>query len=250
MVISVERLPERLHAALLGAAAGEAAAGAAGGVRQLLELCDSLGQRGGLDIDDLTARGLDQPPGGGPAALLLRAIPIALLSPLDRPRLRQGAHRCASLGGADEGTAMTAVAAAVLAADLTRFDLDTALVRLRQTLLEEAPAALHLRLRPHPAGRTPRAGDDPGAALQLAITTLDRTADMPAAIEAAAAEAGDSAPAAVALTGALAGARSGLQEVGASWHDAVPARARIDGLVERLRSHLSNRAAGRASAGT
>src|SRR2546428_562896 len=61
-----------------------------------------------------------------------------------------------------------------------------------------ARVALGRRRRPPPAGRTPRAGDDPGAALRLAITILDRTADMPAAIEAAAAEEGDSAPAAVA----------------------------------------------------
>jgi len=42
----------------------------------------------------------------------------------DRPLLRRNAHRAATLGGGDAGTAITAVAAAVLCADLLRFDLE------------------------------------------------------------------------------------------------------------------------------
>src|SRR4029077_14001683 len=107
---------------------------------------------GGCDEGDPRARGLDQAPATGRAGLLLRAVPVALLSPLDRPRLRRYAHRAALLGGADEGPALTAVAPAALGADLCRFDLDTALVRVHQTLLEEAPVALLSRLRPLPDG--------------------------------------------------------------------------------------------------
>src|SRR5258708_6362940 len=85
-------------------------------------------------------------------------------------------------GGRLEAQAMTAAAPAVLAADLTRFDLETALIRLRQTLLEEAPSALHLRLKPLSWSESPAGGEDPGSALQLAITALDRAEDVPAVI--------------------------------------------------------------------
>ena len=136
MPAAIDLLPDRLAAALLGAAAGEAAAGTAAGTRQLLDLADSIASRGGLDEADLVARGLDTPPATGAAGLVLRATACGLASPLDRPRLRRDAHRSVRLAGGDEGTAITAVAAAVLAADLCRFDLDLALVRLRQTLLE------------------------------------------------------------------------------------------------------------------
>ncbi|HEX3605366.1 MAG TPA: hypothetical protein VH134_05555, partial [Candidatus Dormibacteraeota bacterium] len=223
--MAIDLLPDRVTAALLGAAAGEAAAGAAAGTRQLLDLAESIADHGGLDAADATARGLDTAPATGAAGLVLRAVACGLASPLDRPRLRRDAHRSVRLAGGDEGTAITAVAAAVLAADLCRFDLDLALVRLRQTLLEEAPLALHARLAPLDPGTAPLCSGDPGSTLQIAITALDRTRTLPEAVEEAAGYGGD-ITAAIALAGVLAGARSAFEGCDEEWLAAVPARER------------------------
>jgi hypothetical protein len=231
--VAIDLLPDRLAAALVGAAAGEAAAGTAAGVRQLLDLAESIAERGGLDEADAAARGLDTPPATGQAGLVLRATACGLASPLDRPRLRRDAHRSVRLAGGDAGTAITAVAAAVLAADLCRFDLDLALVRLRQTLLEEAPLALHARLAPLEWSTAPLCSGDPGSTLQLAITALDRAATLPEAVDEAAGYGGDVA-AAVALTGVLAGARTAFAGCDALWLAAVPARDRATTVAARL----------------
>ena len=225
MPVVIDLLPERLAAALVGAAAGEAAAGTAAGTRQLLDLAESIATCGGLDEADLRARGLDALPATGAAGLVLRATACGLASPLDRPRLRRDAHRSVRIAGGDEGTAITAVAAAVLAADLCRFDLDLALVRLRQTRLEEAPLALHARLHPLDPATAPLCSGDPGSTLQIAITALDRASTMPEAIEEAAGYGGEIA-AGVALAGVLAGARTALLGCEEEWLAAVPARAR------------------------
>ncbi|HVS43809.1 MAG TPA: hypothetical protein VMU20_16265 [Candidatus Dormibacteraeota bacterium] len=225
MPVVIDLLPDRLAAALVGAAAGEAAAGTAAGTRQLLDLAESIATCGGLDEADLRARGLDALPATGAAGLVLRATACGLASPLDRPRLRRDAHRSVRIAGGDEGTAITAVAAAVLAADLCRFDLDLALVRLRQTLLEEAPLALHARLHPLDPATAPLCSGDPGSTLQIAITALDRASTMPEAIEEAAGYGGEIA-AGVALAGVLAGARTALLGCDQEWLSTVPARAR------------------------
>lgn len=232
--MTIDALPERIRAALLGAAAGEAASEQPAGVRQLLDLAELLAAgEATIDPASLRERGLDAAPAGGPAALLLRAVLAGLATPLDRPRLRQGAHRLATVAHADEGTAMTAVATGVLAADLTRFDLETALIRLRQTLLEEAPTALHVRLRPFGWTEAPAASTDPGASLQLAITALDRASTIPDAVDAVLRASGDVA-AAAALAGALAGARDRLNGCDDEWLDSVPARDRIEAAAASL----------------
>jgi hypothetical protein len=234
MSMTVAGLTGRIRAALLGASAGEVAAEQPAGVRQLLDLAELVAaSEGRVDTEALREGGLDAAPAGGPAALLLRAVLAGLVTPLDRPRLRQASHRLVTVAHGDEGTAMTAVAAGVLAADLTRFDLDTALVRLRQTLLEEAPLALHVRLRPFGWAEAPAASGDPGASLQLAITALDRETGIPDVVEAAARAEGDIA-AACALAGALAGARDGLEGCDAAWIAAVPALERIDAAAALL----------------
>jgi hypothetical protein len=231
--LAIDLLPDRVAAALLGAAAGEAASGTSAGTRQLLDLAESIADRGGVEEADLVARGLDRPPATGAAGLVLRATACGLASPLDRPRLRRDAHRSVRLAGGDEGTAITAVAAAVLTADLCRFDLDLALVRLRQTLLEEAPLALHARLVPLDRGTSPLCSGDPGSTLQIAITALDRAATLPEAVEEAAGYGGDIA-AAVALAGVLAGARSAFEGCDEEWLAAVPARGRATEVAARL----------------
>jgi ADP-ribosylglycohydrolase len=181
----------------------------------------------------MRARGLDAPPATGAAGLVLRATVCGLASPLDRPRLRRDAHRSVRLAHGDEGTAITAVAAAVLAADLCRFDLDLALVRLRQTLLEEAPLALHARLVPLDRFTAPLCSGDPGSTLQVAITALDRAGTLPETIDEAASYGGD-VVAAVALAGVLAGARTALEGCDEDWLAAVPARARATEIAARL----------------
>jgi hypothetical protein len=236
MYLRVNALPDRIAAALYGASAAEAAAETATGVRQLIELAAELASAPALDDDVLRTRGLAAAPPTGLAGLLLRAVPVGLLTPLDRPRLRRDAHRCAIIGGADAGTAMVAVATAVLAADLCRFDLDTALVRLRQTLLEEAPAALLQRLVPLPSQTGGYATGDPGDALQHAITALAAGRGVPQVIEAALSIAGEVA-AAAALSGALAGARDGLMGIDDEWLAAVPARARIADVAKAMAEH-------------
>jgi hypothetical protein len=208
----------RIEAAFLGALAGERAAQAPAAAGDLLEVADSIATVGGFDADDLRRRGLAGSSQAGPAGLLLRAVPYGLLAPLDRPRVRRDAYRVAALAGADEGTAIAAMAVAMLTADLTRFDLATAVVRVYQSLLEDAPFALLQRLRiggdPPPAE-----GDDPGAALQLAIAALLGTEQIEAAIQSAART---GRRAAVSLAGALAGAHLGAAGLDAAWRAAVP----------------------------
>ena len=228
-----DALPDRVAAALCGAAAGESSTGAPAGVRSLLDLADLLAERGMVDDLDLRQRGLDTAPPTGGAGLLPRGALVGMLTPLDRPRLRRDAHRIARAAGADEGTALVTVATAVLAADLLRFDLDTALVRLRQTLLEEAPLALHARLAPLPAGVHMAAAADPGAALQVAISALHEAGSLPEAVAAALDLTADPAAAAP-LAGVLAGARWAFAGVDAAWLAEVPAGARCREAGQRL----------------
>ena len=173
----------RVEAAFLGALAGERAAQAPAAAGDLLEVANSIATVGGFDADDLRRRGLAGSSQAGPAGLLLRAIPFALLAPLDRPRIRRDAYRVAALAGADEGTAVAAMAAALLVADLTRFDLATAAVRVYQSLLEDAPFALLERFRPGQAAPPAEADDDPGAALQLAMAAVLGAEEIAAAID-------------------------------------------------------------------
>jgi hypothetical protein len=229
-----DALPDRIRAALAGAVMGERLAGAPTGAGQLLDAAESAAAHGGLDPADLAARGLDAVPPAGLAALPLRAVVYGLLTPLDRPTLRRSAHRSATLAGGDPGTAMTAVAAAVLAADLLRFDLDWCLARLHQTLLEEAPSALLARLRPLPDHVALRGDTDPGAALQIAITALSRATSVPDVLDELQSY-GEDLGVALSLTAALAGARDG-SGADPSWMDSLPAR------VETVAGELSARA--------
>ncbi|HXA27726.1 MAG TPA: hypothetical protein VN193_03175 [Candidatus Angelobacter sp.] len=205
----VEDLDARILAALAGAVEGERQAGVPTGAALLLAAAESAAATGGYDPDDLRTRSLDARPPSGLAGVLLPALAYGLLTPADRPTLRRSAHRVARLAQADEGTAMTAVAAAVLAADLLRFDLDWCLTRLHQTLLEEAPSGLLHRLQPLPDDAPLRGDADPGAALQIAITALVRTdATVPAVLEELLSY-GEDLSVALSLAAALAGAHSG-----------------------------------------
>jgi hypothetical protein len=148
-VAEVTAIPDheqRIAAALCGAAAASPARaqnGASDPAQDMLAVAESIAERGGLDVDDLRQRQLPDATG---AALLLRALPFGLATPLDRPRLRHDAYRYASAAGADEGTVLVCVAAALVAADLLRFDPGMTAIRVRQSLLEDAPMALLNRL--------------------------------------------------------------------------------------------------------
>lgn len=236
MLISIDRLAERIEAACFGVLAAEAAAGGPAAADDFLHVAESLGVAGGFDEEDLRSRGMASLPLCGPPGLVARALPLALLMPLERPRLRRHAQRCVALAGPDEGAVVTAVAAALLVADLLRFDLATALLRVHQSLLEEAPSALLDRLRPLEPD-TPLAGDeDPSQALRLAITALDRSRGLPGAIGAL----GGADPGlhtAITLAAVLAAARDGLEGTDEAWLSSVPHRARASqiarGLAER-----------------
>jgi len=209
MLYAVDDLEGRILAALAGAVEGERQAGLPTGAALLVAAAESAAAVSGYDPDDLRSRSLDAAPPSGLAGVLLPALAYGLLTPADRPTLRRSAHRVARLAQADEGTAMTAVAAAVLAADLLRFDVDWCLTRVHQTLLEEAPAGLLARLQPLPDHVPLRGDQDPGAALQIAITALSRTdATVPAVLEELQSY-GEDLGVALSLAAALAGAHTG-----------------------------------------
>ncbi len=210
---------DRIEACVLGALAGDEALAA-----DLIAAIECLVETGGLDEDALRAAGLGVQPPGGPGGIGVRTLAYALLTPLDRPRLRRGAYRCAAVGAVDEGSAIAAVATAVIASDLGRgFDLEQALIRCHQTLLEEAPTALLTRLRPL-EDEAPLSGDaDPTMALQLAITALNRASGIDAV---AAVLAGDATATSRTLAGALAGIRDGFEGWDASAIVAHPLRDR------------------------
>jgi hypothetical protein len=204
----VDDLDGRILAALAGAVEGERQAGVPTGAALLLAAAESAAATGGFDPDDLRSRSLDAAPPSGLAGVLLPALAYGLLTPADRPTLRRNAHRVARLAQADEGTAMTAVAAAVLAADLLRFDVEWCLTRLHQTLLEEAPSGLLQRLQPLPDDAPLRGDADPGAALQIAITALSRTDATVAAVLDELESYGEDLTVARSLAAALAGIHS------------------------------------------
>jgi hypothetical protein len=231
LVALIEDLPGRIDASFIGALAGEHAAGTAAGTADLVGVAESAAACGGFDDADLRQRGLERPSRAGAAGLLLRALPFGLLSPLNRPRLRRDAYRCVAMAGADEGTAVTAVAAALLIADLLRFDLDTALVRVRQSLLEDAPMALLDRLRVVDAGPPLDVSDpDPGLTLQRAICALATANPFDDVLAAAA----SGTAVAASLAGALVGARDGLAAVARVDRDHLPHADRALSVAHRL----------------
>lgn len=216
----------RIAAALRGAIAAQPQRDAVGAAHDMLAVAECLGPAG-LDVDELRQRHLDE---RGGAALLVRVLPIGLATPLDRPRVRRDAYRCAAAGGADEGTAIVAVAAALVAADLLRFDPSTTSIRVRQSLLEDAPMALldRISLLPPESGLE-EIGDDPGVGLQVALSALEWTGrGGVAAVLARLGEAGRGDTGT--LAAALAGAAAGSCDVPVDG----PVAARADALAEAL----------------
>lgn len=222
----------RIAAALRGAIAAQPQRDAVGAAHDMLAVAECLRGPDGIDLDELRLRHLDER--GGPA-LLVRVLPIGLATPLDRPRVRRDAYRCAAASGADEGTAVVAVAAALVAADLLRFDPATTAIRVRQSLLEDAPMALLDRIAVlTPDSPLEEVGEDPGAALQVALSALDWTdRNGVAAVLARLGEAGRGDTGT--LAAALAGAASGMCDVPVEG----PVAARADALAQELASLTS-----------
>lgn len=231
MTPQIDDLSGRIEAACLGALAGEAAAGTSAGAADLLGVAESAAACGGFVEADLRQRGLERPSRSGAAGLLLRALPFGMITPEQRPRLRRDSYRCVALAGADEGTAVAAVAAALLVADLMRFDLETSLIRVRQSLLEDAPMSLLDRLRvvpPPPAGAVRDA--DAGAVLEAAISALAHTETVEGAVSAAA----GSPAVTLSLAGSLAGAHHGRGAIAGIRADELPHGDRALHIAQRL----------------
>jgi hypothetical protein len=245
MDASIDDHAGRISAAMLGAMAGEAAAGSAAGAADLLGVAESVAACGGFDESDLRSRGLERSSRSGSSGLLLRALPFGLATPLDRPRLRRAAYRCVTLAGADEGTAITAVAVAMLVADLLRFDLTASLIRVRQSLLEDAPSALLRRLTPEWAGEPPPEGDAV-AALQWAIAAHGSGDTVSACVASAEPGPGPGCT----LAGALSGARGGQGAAAGLDPAALPHGERALQVAARLaeRCVVSGSVAGTAAA--
>ena len=221
-----------IAAALRGAIAAHPHQDAGAG-HDMLAVAESIAACGGLDVDDLRQRQLSTAAG---AALLVRMLPFGLATPMDRPRLRRDAYRCAAAAGADEGSAIVCVAAALVAADLLRFDPSTTAIRVRQSLLEDAPMALLNRLTIlNPQSEAAEADADPGAALQVALSELEWTAC--AGVASALARLGEAGRGDLGtLTAALAGAAAGACD--------VPVDGSLADRADRAAAALASLAAG------
>jgi hypothetical protein len=163
----------RVAAALRGAIAAQPQRDAAGAAHDMLAVAESIVSHGGLDVDDTRHRHREATSG---SALLVAALPFGLSTPFDRPRVRRDTYHYAAATGADEGTALVCVAAALVAADLLRFDPLTTAIRVRQSLLEDAPMALLDRLTLlAPGVPVDVVDEDAGAALQAALSAVEWT---------------------------------------------------------------------------
>jgi len=207
----------------------------AGAAHDMLAVAESIAERGGLDVDDLRQRELSAAVG---AALLVRVLPFGLATPLDRPRLRRDAYRCAAAAGADEGTTIACVAAALVAGDLLRFDPSTTAIRVRQSLLEDAPMALLNRLTILDPDSVVEGDADPGAALQVALSELEWTGCSGVAV--ALARLGEAGRGNLGtLTAALAGAAAG--------HCDIPVEGPLAERADRAATALASLAAAGAA---
>lgn len=221
----------RIAAALRGSIAAQPQRDAVGAAHDMLAVAESLAEHGCLSLEDLRQR--DLVAGGGPA-LLVGVLPFGLVTPFDRPRIRRDAYRCAAATGVDEGTALVCVAAALVVADLMRFDPMTTAVRVRQSLLEDVPMALLDRIslldpQTELAGIEIDIDVDPGAALQAALSVVHWTGG--AGVAAVLARLGEAGRGDVGtLAAALAGAAAGECDVPVEG----PLADRIDSAAEAL----------------
>jgi hypothetical protein len=235
-VIEIHDHAARIGAAIRGAIAAQPQRDGSGAAGEMLAVAESIAASGGLDVEHIRQRHLGA---GSATALLVAVLPFGLATPLDRPRLRRNSYRCAAAAGTDEGTALACVAAALVAADILRFDPATTALRVRQSLLEDAPMALLDRLAvldPQPEAEVAADGD-PGAALQVALSALEWTGC--AGVAAALARLGEAGRGEVGtLAGALAGASAGGCD--------VPVDGEVAERADRVAASLASLAQGAA----
>ncbi len=81
-------------------------------------------------------------PGSGEGGYLLHTVPLALTIPLNRPLLRRLAAHLPGDAPQLEGVRILSIAAALIAADLLSYEIPIVLLRVHQSLLEEAPTLL------------------------------------------------------------------------------------------------------------
>lgn len=247
-VTNLSGVAARGTAALGGALLAEARSGSPTGAHQLLAAMESLGAHGELLPGDLRARGLGALPPCGAAGIPIRAVAAALLTPADRPALRRHATALAQVSPAtDFGTVAVTLATGVLALDLLRFDLGTALLRLHQTLLEDAPILVLRRLRPLSPEAAAPADTESGAALQLAITALAEASGVEAVCDAVLVRQ-PAATIAVSLAAALAGLRDADQGLSAAAYQGLPGGERVGPAAQALAERAA-RGTGRAEVG-
>ncbi len=223
---------DRVRACLMGAITGDPEL-----AEDLLRCAGCIVTTGGQDAEALRNAGLAVAPPAGPSGLVVRTLAYGLLTHLDRPRVRQGAYRCATLAGINDGAAAAGMATAILAADLVRgLDLDTCLMRCHQTLLEEAPMALLTRLRPLPDEAAPdiETDEDPNLAIQLALTALHRGQGVDAVVAAFGEKGHNNYRVAPLLAAALAGIRDGFNGFDVAALDNHPLRERAEHAAEAL----------------
>ncbi len=78
-------------------------------------------------------------PASGEGGYLLHTVPLALTLPLNRPLLRRLAAHLPGDAPQLEGIRILTIAAGLVAADLLSHDIPVVLLRVHQSLLEEAP---------------------------------------------------------------------------------------------------------------
>ena len=136
------------------------------------------------------------------------------------------------------------LATGILAMDLLRFDLSTALLRLHQTLLEDAPILVLRRLCPLGPDTSAPADTESGAALQLAITGLAAARGIDDVCAAVLARQ-PAATIAVSLAAALAGLRDADHGLALGAYQDLPGGDRVATAAETL----ADRAHGAGSPG-
>ena len=148
-------------------------------------------------------------PGRSGDSALSRCLPVAVACHGSGGTLRAWVQRCAAATHAEPISRLAAIAAAMLARDLLTRSLEDCLPRVAQALREESPESFTAIMHaPRPGTGMPD-GDDAQAVLAASIQALCDGRDWTEAVAIAISRGvpGDTAPA---LTGALAGARWGV----------------------------------------
>ncbi|HUY62152.1 MAG TPA: ADP-ribosylglycohydrolase family protein [Candidatus Dormibacteraeota bacterium] len=159
-------------------------------------------------------------PGHAGAGAMARALPLVLLTPTDRVRLRRWSYRSAALTHGEPTAAAAAMTACLLGVDLLRHPLVDAARRTAQAVREDAPNDVLAALRPAALGDALPEGYDAAGTLAAAVTALRWTATLEEAVVLVVDRGGNSDTAG-ALVGGLAGLAFGAAAVPPAWRAAL-----------------------------